>query len=151
MLICNPNHKFPENYVQVAKAILDKLEAAKWGAEDVEAEDVVDEEDIIGAASTSTSAPVKKPERNLNDTNFPDDSDPIFGINGIMHHILRIRGPKTVSYAINPSYISKNSKVFGHNGLQIGQCFPTRMAALRDGAHGLFFYILHMRRLLNID
>jgi hypothetical protein len=40
------------------------------------------------------------------------------------------------SYSIDPNFSSKNFRVFGTNGLEIGQCWPRQIAGLRDGAHG---------------
>jgi hypothetical protein len=116
------------------------LEAERWGADEVEAEDAV-EDDIqdTGGSDETASTPAnteRKKSGPLRDSNFPADNDPIYGLSGIMHHILRIRGPKTSSYQINPSFKSRNAKVFGHNGLTVGDCWPNQMALLRDGAHG---------------
>jgi hypothetical protein len=139
-VIFNPIYKFPIEYARIAQYIYEKLEAEGWGADEVEAEDAV-EEDIPsegGATETVTTSTgtERKVSGPLRDSDFPHDSDPIYGIDGIMHHILRIRGPKMVSYQIDPSWKSKNAKVFGHNGLTVGDCWSNQMALLRDGAHG---------------
>jgi len=116
------------------------LEAERWGADEVEAEDVVEDDIPDADVSNETGSAAANTEREksgpLRDSDFPADDDPIYGLNGIMHHVLRIRGPKMVSYQINPAYKSKNAKVFGHNGLTVGDCWPNQMALLRDGAHG---------------
>lgn len=139
-MIFNPIFRFPTEYAQVAEYVYKKLEAERWGADEVEAADLL--EDEVPEASScdgTTSAAAKTEERKsgpLRDSDFPADTDPIYGLNGIMHHILRIQGSKTASYQINPSFKSKNAKIFGHNGLTVGNCWPNQMALLRDGAHG---------------
>jgi hypothetical protein len=143
--------KFPVRYQRVAKAIYEKLEGQNWGADEVEAEDPGEGDETIAAPgdasdndriqpSWANSAPHTERRVNpgLSYSDFPDDSDPIYGLNGIMHHILRIRGPKMVSYQIDPSYTTRDAKRFGDNGCQVGQCWPTQMALLRDGAHGMY-------------
>ena len=147
-MIFNPIYKFPPQYSRVAEYIYEKLEAERWGADEVEAEDAEEEDAPVASGSNETASTTTNAERKrsgpLRDSDFPADNDPIYGMNGIMHHILRIQGPKTASYQISPGFKSKNAKVFGHNGLAVGDCWPNQMALLRDGAHGqlsgLFFY-----------
>jgi hypothetical protein len=138
-VIFDPIYKFPQEYAQVAEYIYNKLEAERWGADEVEADElVVDEVPEAGSLGNTTSATAKTEKKKsgpLKYSDFPADSDPIYGLNGVMHHILRLQG-KMASYQINPSFKSKNAKVLGHNGLKVGQCWPNQMALLRDGAHG---------------
>jgi hypothetical protein len=116
------------------------LEAERWGADEVEAEDAVEDgipdADVSNETGSAAANTERKKSGPLRNSDFPADDDPIYGLNGIMHHVLRIRGLKMVSYQINPAYKSKNAKVFGHNGLTIGDCWPNQMALLRDGGHG---------------
>jgi hypothetical protein len=159
-MVFNPVNNFPKEYARVAKLIYDKLESERWGEDEVEAEDGPEdgeedgEEDGTPTGNTangsgsmsyfkpSTSASKgiitdKKEKRvRVNDSDYPHDTDPIFGLTGIMHHILRIKREKMTAYQISPLYKSKNAKVFGHNGLEVGTCWPNQMALLRDGAHG---------------
>jgi hypothetical protein len=139
-VIFNPIYKFPAEYARVAQYIYEKLEAECWGADEVEAEDAEEEDVLVPSSSNSTASTSVNTERKksgpLRDSDFPADGDPIYGLNGIMHHILRIQGPKMVSYQINPAFKSKNAKAFGHNGLTVGDCWPNQMALLRDGGHG---------------
>lgn len=129
------------------------MESERWGADEVEADDAAEEvvpvtSLVNGAKSSSSTATTtnegsskseltaRKEKGSLKYSDFPDDSDPIYGIKGIMHGILRIRSEKMTSYQLNPNYKPKDAKVFGHNGLQVGVCWPSQMALLRDGAHG---------------
>ncbi|KAH7379965.1 hypothetical protein BKA64DRAFT_714003 [Cadophora sp. MPI-SDFR-AT-0126] len=61
---------------------------------------------------------------------------PIFGVQGIMHHIL-LRRDKTKSYKIDPEYTSTSGAVIGHNGFEVGAWFPRQLAMVRDGIHNL--------------
>ena len=59
---------------------------------------------------------------------------PIFGIHGIMHHIL-VRQDTRKSYKIDPSYNSISGAVIGNNGFQVGAWFPRQLTMVRDGMH----------------
>lgn len=143
-VIFDPKYKFPAQYARVAQYIYEKLEAELWGVDDVEAEDAVedaisdagDSKEIASTAASTTAITERKKSGPLRDSDFPADNDPIYGLDGIMHHILRIHGPKMAAYLINPTFKSKNAKVFGHNELTVGDCWPNQMALLRDGGHG---------------
>lgn len=139
-MIFTPMYKFPTNYARVARYIYETLEREQWGADEVEAEDIVEDETPEAGSSHGTTSAATKAERKtsgpLRYSDFPADTDPIYGLKGIMHHILRIQGPKMVSYQINPNFKSKDAKIFGHNGLTVGDCWPNQMALLRDGGHG---------------
>ncbi|ERF76684.1 hypothetical protein EPUS_02223 [Endocarpon pusillum Z07020] len=72
---------------------------------------------------------------------IPADDDPIFGLNGPMRGTLikyNTVDPQNVakSIVLNPNITQTSSKVFGHNGIRMGQFFPRQMAALAQGAHG---------------
>ena len=72
---------------------------------------------------------------------IPADEDPIFGLNGPMRGTLikyNTVDPQNVakSIVLNPNITQISSKVFGHNGIHMGQFFPRQMAALAQGAHG---------------
>jgi hypothetical protein len=146
-VIFNPVYKFPAEYAQVAQYIYEKLEAERWGVDEVEPEDIIqDEVSEAGNSDVATSTAAKTEKKKsgpLRGLDFPADNDPIYGLDGIMHHILRIQGPKITSYQISPSYKSRNAKVFGNNGLTVGNCWPNQMALLRDGAHGQFYNLLY--------
>lgn len=138
-VIFNPIYNFPKEYQRVAKFIYNDLEKRRWGADEAEVEDISDDEsmlarslpDVPNMAGTEHQATAL-----LTSSAFPDDTDPIYGNKGIMHHILRKQGPKMTSYQINPSFKSRNAKSFGHHGFCIGDCWPMQLALVRDGAHG---------------
>jgi hypothetical protein len=138
-VIFDPVYNFPPKYARVARHIYDKLESERWGADEVEVDDVVDFDQYVADAGGSISAGANtQRQRNgvLSASDFPADNHPIYGLNGIMHHILRVSGSSQRSYQINPNFRSRDAKVFGHNGLAIGDCWPNQIALLRDGGHG---------------
>ncbi|KAK0113330.1 hypothetical protein ONS96_014195 [Cadophora gregata f. sp. sojae] len=59
---------------------------------------------------------------------------PIFGLHGIMHHIV-FRKDTNKSYKIDPEYSSRDGSVIGHNGFEVGAWFPRQLAMVRDGMH----------------
>ncbi|MCJ1483535.1 hypothetical protein MMC06_003703 [Schaereria dolodes] len=139
---------FPQHLAQKAKAIHEMYEAEKWGAgfehelydgdEVVVAEvndtEVNDTDVAISITSRATKKQIVSPELHL--LRRPTANHTIFGINGIMRGILINPYGKMKSYKFDDRYARKNHKVFGHNGIEIGQWWPMQMAALRDGAHG---------------
>ena len=64
-----------------------------------------------------------------------DLDDPVltYAMRGIV-----FSGSQRRSYRLDPNDSShvRNCNIFGHNGLRIGQWWPLRVCALRDGAHG---------------
>ena len=51
--------------------------------------------------------------------------------------VLEKSGKKRTTHKLKPDYQHKrNANVFGSNGLTNGQWWPSRLCALRDGAHG---------------
>ncbi|KAI9741550.1 MAG: hypothetical protein M1818_004356 [Claussenomyces sp. TS43310] len=135
-IIFRPEHKFPPDYARIAKIIYDKLEDLRWGAGEEEDEEEVAEVEDLGSTTSSKSRTTKATKTPLTDSSYPADDDPIYGIGGIMSHILRVQGHKIWTYRLHPGWIPRNAKVWGHNGLTNGRCWPNRMALLRDGGHG---------------
>jgi len=96
---------------------------------------------------TSQANPQKeqKPKAHVDEIHIkkpiPKDDDPVFGVTGSMRGTLIKyntvdRENVSKSIVLNPEVKQINSKVFGHNGIKIGQIFPRQMAALAQGAHG---------------
>lgn len=130
--IAEPETNFPLGFRNVAKTIFDLRESQNWTKPPVE----------------KKPRPAKNPRQERNMSTDPGrispslalapPDHPIFGLNGIMHHILWSHGKHI--HAIDPHYlrIKRSYKVYGENGLTVGDCWPTRTVALRDGAHGKF-------------
>ena len=124
-------YEFPEFLQEAAAAILDKVD------EDLDIEEVVDE---TLPASTSPP-PTSKGKRTRNAASqqqsesreAPALDDP--RVQAIMHNISLTNGRRRV-YRILDKSAARPCNVFGHNGLVVGQWWPYRICALRDGAHG---------------
>ncbi|KZL74849.1 ydg sra domain-containing protein [Colletotrichum incanum] len=67
----------------------------------------------------------------------PPRNHPVWGRNGIMHG-LAVRPGDRYTTALNPIYSNEKrpANVRGHNGLQVGDWFPSQLSALFHGAHG---------------
>lgn len=137
---------FPDPFPAMAKALEDLWVSQNWGADEVKEESSEDEDDEDGApgpssisaaptARASRAAPAPAAPETRRVVRVPHPNHPIYGVNGIMHGILVVKG-KTTSYMINDGIQRRNASAFGHNGLQVGDCWPLQIAALRDGAHG---------------
>jgi len=137
-----PSYKFPFPFPSIAEAVLNELEAANWGEEEVESDQ--DEELESEAAPTTANPPtiraaVPRSQDITNNEKKPikaAKSDPIYGSNGIMHDIVVWMSSNRRSHRISEDYHQPSSKVFGHNGIPVGFVFPLQLAAVRDGAHG---------------
>ena len=152
LMFDDPDIHFPEEYANKAQALYEKWEGENWGAPVVKEEDVgvkrESEDEVSGDAQpapkrrrTSTQA------RSLTATDdtagqgylrLPPENHPIWGENGIMHGLCIKKGPVQNSNAFDPRYEGerRNAKVFGHNGLEVGDWFPQQMVAMFRGAHG---------------
>ena len=140
-------YQFPSPFPEMAKAAYRKFDAENWGNND-EVRDEDEEEsndngdnDATPTLSSSTATPrPRRPSASQTATTVirrPPPTHPIYGSNGIMHHILVDRGGKMITYKIDDRHQHISAKVFGHNGLAMGQWWPLQMCALRDGAHGM--------------
>ncbi|KAK2003000.1 YDG/SRA domain-containing protein [Colletotrichum falcatum] len=72
------------------------------------------------------------------DGSIPTPRDhPIWGVHGIMHGIA-LRPGERLTYILDPKYTDEKrpANVHGHNGLQVGDWFPSQLSALFRGAHG---------------
>ena len=134
-------YAFPDPFSNDAAIILQKVEA------DLSFEEVVQAENVQVRVSTQSLPPTnllgltrkraRSPApiaRRSGLRQLPDMNDPRLG--GIMRGISLAEGAKHRSYTIFDKSIIVNANVAGHNGLEIGQWWPFRICALRDGAHG---------------
>ena len=131
ILYANPRFQgvWPKEIAAYAKGLRDQWEESKWGqgelVDDTESEvdgSAVEPRAVSAASSVLRSAP---------------QNHSIYGIRGIMRGII-LRKIKTTSYLFDPQFVGRrDAKVFGHNGLTVGDWWPRQICALRDGAHGV--------------
>jgi hypothetical protein len=140
--IVNPDFYFHEEHVNHARQLLNKFNGNNWGRPEVAADD--DSSD--GSRSPNSrvrrraSSPRTTRERSRGggySDRYPPASHPVWGEHGIMHGTaLRISDRGTKTKVLNAKLRKRSAKAFGHNGLQVGQWFPSQLVALFNGAHG---------------
>ncbi|KAI9769936.1 MAG: hypothetical protein M1840_003645 [Geoglossum simile] len=131
--ILRPNDfNFPQKYLDMIDLLYKKWESENWGkgAEATDS-DTDDTDDEPAATSSVTSGS----ENNITLMRRAPRGHRIYGADGIMRGIM-IKQGKTRAYCLDTSWPKKGAKVYGHNGLQVGDWWPLQIAALRDGAHG---------------
>ena len=120
-------YEFPEVFQDAAAAILAKVEG------DLDVEEVVEE---TPPAPTCPPPTNKRKKGTGNATEFRESlalKDP--KVQRIMHNLVLTEGRRRIYRLLNKSAV-RSCNVFGHNGLTVGQWWPYRICALRDGAHG---------------
>jgi hypothetical protein len=154
---------FPEEVRDVARQAWNHFRSGLWG-ERADRNTFGYDSESEGTQATSTDTSTHRiPSVNLRSgangptsTRRPSPDDPIYGTNGIMRGILREKGPNRKEYRfgtsdtfgtfegvniltqlLDPEFPRRSYRVFGHNGLSIGDWWPMQICALRDGAHGV--------------
>ncbi len=143
-------YQFPPPFPDMAEAAYEKFEAENWGNNDEVRDDDDDDDNEPNdtddhAATPTPSSSTTGPRRQRPSSSQPatavirrpPPAHPIYGAQGIMHDILVDRGGKMITYKIDDRHQHISAKVFGHNGITVGQWWPLQMCALRDGAHGM--------------
>ncbi|KAK3306108.1 PUA-like domain-containing protein [Chaetomium strumarium] len=121
----------PEDIRRWAGAILARFDGANWGANSA----------APGPAATPAPAPAPAPvaapapARPAGRSRLPPPNHPIWGVNGIMHGMMRSPAAR---YTWDPRYRHqrRDCRVFGHNGLAPGAWWPLQALACFHGAHG---------------
>jgi hypothetical protein len=145
-----PECRFTDDYKQVGafliarwdlhkKAAEEARQKAKVDAKGKERASEVDKNDITNKKSKTASMDTKRVgplDKSKIKRAKPDH--PIYGENGIMHHVLWYKTGAATSMALDDKFEAKDARVFGHNGLEVGTWFARQLTALRDGAHGLY-------------
>jgi outer membrane biosynthesis protein TonB len=111
----------------------EKEEKAKEQAKTAKKKRVAETEEKSAKKIKSTSAA----SDNSSSGEAPSDH-PIYGLQGPLHHIIRSIDAGKPSYYVAPDYNSRPFKVYGANNFVVGSFWIFRIAALRDGAHGLY-------------
>lgn len=149
-------YHFPDTLRYRAETLVREWERVNWGlgrrqALEREAEQTAAAASA-SASSTSASATANKQvtnqevaaqldlatRRRLQRVRVSQDPNhPIYGLNGIMHGVCRQE--KGAGWMLDKRYTAEKRRadVFGHNGLQVGDWFPTQLVALFKGAHGM--------------
>lgn len=121
LILDDPFIFYPDDFKDAARMLQEKWESQNWGADEVTAS---------GTAALAGNAPVVQDR-------LPPPNHPIYGVNGIMHGIM-IHQSDTgrKSYRINRQVQARDSKVYGHNQINVGTWFANQIVALHRGAHG---------------
>lgn len=148
LMYSNPQFHFQETTRNRARALYERWEAQNWGkgevieeSSDEDANTVASDDNAGGSKrrKSSTGATAKSnPIAELTATTVrpPPPHHPIFGTEGIMHGVALKVGPRRKDYILDSRYPKRDAKVFGHNGLQVGDWWPMQLLALFNGAHG---------------
>ncbi|KAM3086928.1 hypothetical protein ACMFMG_001046 [Clarireedia jacksonii] len=145
-LFTKPEHNFPPLYSTISQALIDKFQSGDGFEERAPSKSPPPLSTSIPTKASAnkrkskdstTVVPPKSHKRSKDETSElirpPPPDHPIWGRNGIMRGLMTNRS----STKLNPAYQDKvDFKVYGHNSLNSGDCWPKQIAALRDGAHG---------------
>jgi hypothetical protein len=123
LMFDKPEYHFQETTRYRARTLYERWQAQAWGKGEVIEER---SDDDANAVTSDDATTVRLPPRN----------HPIFGIGGIMHGVCLRIGPLRKDYVLDSRYQQRDAKVYGHNGLQVGDWWPLQVLALFHGAHG---------------
>ena len=142
MMYNNPDIHFPQSYVERAKTLMQTWENERWGKQPTPPPGSDDESpNAASSGSVESRSPHKKGGVRRafaapgGVVHVPPADHSIWGLDGIMHGIAVkiIDGKKTK--VDDTRFTKRDNKVYGHNGLEIGAWFPTRLVAIFRGAH----------------
>ncbi|KAF7958690.1 hypothetical protein EAE96_002224 [Botrytis aclada] len=155
-LFTDPEFKCPTEYSRIAKALIDRIEAQNGFKAppppppaaltiDTQPANTNNNKKRKSPGQTPTSSKRSRdsstPSENTTPSSLgysapPASASHIWGDRGIMRGILWKQSGHVTLDEEKAKIFKKNSKIHGHNGLTVGDCWPRQMAALRDGAHG---------------
>ncbi len=137
-IIDSDRSTLPEPYRAIARQLMARWDDQNWGA--VAIPDIPTPVPTMTPAVAAAQPPGPQQGQatatRRRRIRMPPANHPVFGDNGMMHHIRSTIGGEKSSLVVDPQYPRPNPSVFGHNGLTVGTCWPLRVAAFRDGAHG---------------
>jgi len=140
-----PEFHFEGRTRERAQQLYERWEAQNWGKGEV-VEESTDDETLTGGSDETT--PDAKRRRSSSGAQgsgtmivptkirAPPASHSIFGEHGIMHGVVLKTSSRRKDYILDSRYQKRDAKVFGHNGLDVGQWWPMQIVALFNGAHG---------------
>ena len=141
----NPEYHFEHRTKERARRLYERWEAQNWGKGEV-VEESTDDETLTGGSDEA--APDAKRRRSSSGAQgsgtiivptkirAPPANHPIFGEDGIMHGVVLKISSRRKDYILDSRYEKTDAKVFGDNGLDVGQWWPMQIVALFRGAHG---------------
>lgn len=120
-------YEFPAPFSKDAAIVLAKVEA------DLEVEEVI--EDVISPIETLTlgNSKANKRKRGSEDRTVSGFDPEVY--EDVMRDILVVTGGRR-AYQLEDKSAAKSCNVIGNNALVVGQWWPFRICAIRDGAHG---------------
>lgn len=136
----------------IAEALYQRFERQRWGRRVAQPVTPADQDKKNKGKRKRDASPPRaqagKQQRNKGSVDgihikkpIPKEDNPIFGTSGPMRGTLikyNTADPRKVvkSIVLNPEADQISSKVYGHNGITMGQVYLRQMAALAQGAHG---------------
>lgn len=134
--LMDPKNNVPEVLANKAFDLYEKYKAEAWGENSVPDE----EDDHSGTTAAAATATATTTSTGLAASTVvvdaPPDTDPIFGLNGIMYGIVICRNGKRNDYRLRPDIPRRSFKSYGHNNIPLGAWYPLQISALFWGAHG---------------
>ena len=125
-------YEYPEPLQRNASIILNRLDIELGAEEALEQSKPSPELGALTATKRRRKTTIQTPSSELSRLAV---EDPTF------KHIMRgiqIGGDARSTYKLDTKYLTppRNFRIFGHNGLEVGDWWPLQLCALRDGAHG---------------
>lgn len=145
LIFKSPKFHFEDRSRERAQRLYERWEAQNWGKGEV-VEENTDDESLTGSnderaldAKRRRSSSAAQGSGTIiipGKIRAPHASHPIIGEHGIMHGVVLKISSRRREYILDSRYQKRDAKVFGHNGLDVGQWWPTQLLALFHGAHG---------------
>ncbi|KAI5924500.1 PUA-like domain-containing protein [Camillea tinctor] len=130
LIFHDPQTRLPADIQQRARELYNKWTEDNWGESTV-VDDESAEPDALDTPAAAEQAPLLQAE-------LPPRDHAIYGVEGIMHGVIMVRGVNGRKvYRLDPRFPKKSAKVYGHNGIPLGTWFATQLVALHRGAHGM--------------
>jgi hypothetical protein len=137
-MFADPTCFFPEDIASKAEVMYDRWESENWGSDAVQDDGQANDDEEAEQPSTpvapgpSTTTTTSGPGSELETTQvaLPSENDPMFGVRGMMHGVLQLRGVRgRKKYQLNPKVPKQAAQVYGHNGIEVGAWYPLQVRA----------------------
>ncbi|EJT79924.1 hypothetical protein GGTG_05006 [Gaeumannomyces tritici R3-111a-1] len=140
-VINNPDNKFPAFIIEHYNTLEQRWKDMNYGEDEDHIKDSGNESQGEDSGAQDSNLVGRRRGGDVDlarvTVGFPCDEDPVWGLHGVMHGILRTAAPR-VQYTPDPRFVheKRSCHVFGHNGLVPGDWWPLQKVALYRGAHG---------------